>query len=309
MGDAGAKLLASALSSNSALRSLDLSGNEQAADDTRIGDTGAAALFSALAQNRSLTSLNLKVNRLGTAAAEAAAATLRLNGTLRALDLTACELKDGAVSAIMAALAANTALTSLGMAKVTAVDMEGARYVRDALQRNATLTSLDLSFAGVPPAVDVADALWSVIAQGLAVNRGLKTLNLSHAGVTDGGAAALAAALAGNRTLTQLDIAGLSSARCREAFGGALEGNLALKTLNATGEDYALENVLPIVQTGSRHGSKLDGSHSGLRTGSKLAEFARPDLAKVSGGGQHRLSRPSSGSNLSDTEKIRLLNA
>ncbi len=172
---------------------------------------------------------------------------------------------------LSSALCANTSLTSLSLSNAGGLCMAGIRALGEALRRDGgRLRSLDLSFCQLAPnrghsrtagaqqdggqpggqrggsaAEEEAGALWSVFAQALAGNTSLQQLNLSHCGLTDSGAAILAAALQQNVTLASLEVAGFSEAAARRAFAALLQREgAALTSIRATGENFAPINIV-----------------------------------------------------------------
>ena len=215
---------------------------QAAAYMSHIGDEGAKALAAALETNTALTHLNLASNSIGDEGAKALAAALKTNTALTHLDLASNSIGNEGVSALAAALKTNTALTSLSLQgslpplifKGTWQIMgpEGAKALAEAIETNTALTHLNLAWS------DIVDEGAKALATVLETNTVLTHLNLASNSIGDEGAKALAAALETNTALTHLDLAwNRIDEYNREqegatALAAALKTNTALTHLN-----------------------------------------------------------------------------
>jgi len=95
IGDAGAKILTSALEDNHTITSLYLV-------NTKIGDAGTQVIAIVLANNNTLRTLDLSENKIGDAGGQVIAAALEYNRTLISLSLRANEIYFSARSIVIA---------------------------------------------------------------------------------------------------------------------------------------------------------------------------------------------------------------
>lgn len=212
-GETGSRAIGRALGSNATLESLDLSLNET------IGDAGAAAIALGLEANTTLTKLNLSVCRIAAAGTRALGNALRRNAALVWLDLDGNET-DAGVADLAGGLAANRTLRVLTLFNA-GVDLDGARALFRALERNAALERLDLAQNR-----DMGEDFGPALADALRANRSLTWLDLARGGLAPEGQRAVAAALDVNFTLVRLDVDESS-----EFAGVAVNRNRALWTL------------------------------------------------------------------------------
>lgn len=134
IGVDGAKTLAKALESNTALSSLHLDGNQ-------IGDEGAESLAKALKPNTTLSSLYLNGNQIGDEGAKALAQALP-HTELATLYLYNNQIGDEGAKALANALKLpSTKLSTLGLSN-NQISVEGAKALANALYTNATLSVL-----------------------------------------------------------------------------------------------------------------------------------------------------------------------
>jgi len=205
----GAAAIATALRTNTTLRSLDLVSSEVGTfgamalghslkhnqyltaldlDSNAIGPCGVQALPAALSQNQSLLTLRLNRNGLGPTGAEHVAELLRVNGSVTALHVCGNSFKEGGASALAAALPLNCALTALHLADNDIAD-DGAAALAHGISASAALGTLALARNKIGPGG--ATALASALREG-----GLRELlDLNYNRVGHDGAAAIAAGL------------------------------------------------------------------------------------------------------------------
>ncbi|KXZ52040.1 hypothetical protein GPECTOR_10g1063 [Gonium pectorale] len=287
VGDAGAAALARVLAGhNSCLRSLNLR-------RCQLHDEGVAALCACLVENRGLRTLDLSHNRvqgLGVGVVAASAATGgggsappsplhhapsgpgRLAGLERALRLNTglTELRlEGwrdtfddphAVSSLATALAANQGLKSLSLAGCC-ISTAGATALAAALAANSTLTSLNLN--AHTPDGGASAAGGGGTGGGAAADVGLESR------IGDAGCAALGSALARNRTLRELFLAGcVCGAHGGAALGEALRQNTVLQLLDMSGEGVGRRG-------GEAEGRKPAGIWDDDRGGEQCGEGGR----------------------------------
>ncbi|KAL1519271.1 hypothetical protein AB1Y20_022800 [Prymnesium parvum] len=140
-------------------------------------------------------------------------AALRSNRSVRLLDLSFTSLGPAGGEAIGRVLLANRTITSLNLSRnqLGGGALEWARALADGLAANAALHSLDLSANNIGP------RSCALLADGLRLNAGLYSLDLSrnclvglnalgHGEWSDEGVAALAAALRHNASLRRLSL-------------------------------------------------------------------------------------------------------
>ncbi|XP_058140911.1 leucine-rich repeat-containing protein 45 [Dasypus novemcinctus] len=140
----GAGLLLEGLCSNTAVRLLDLKGNNLQA-------AGAEALGKLLRQNKSIQSLTLEWNALG--AWEDAFATfctgLAANATLQQLDLRSNQISHRGAEVLALALRSHASLQRLDL-RWNSVGLLGGRALVSCLSSNRSLQSLELAGNNVP---------------------------------------------------------------------------------------------------------------------------------------------------------------
>jgi NLR family CARD domain-containing protein 3 len=187
-GAEGAVLLADALKHNSALERLDLSANG-------VGIGGAVLLAEAFKVNFTLTALELGANGVGAKGARMLAEVLKAGSALRRLGLRCNELGDGGCRSICAALECNKTLRELSLAG-NGIGAEGAACAAEMLRGgNRSLALLDLRRN---PGVGAAGG--TALLGALAENRGLTSLDLAGCALGDA-TRRVAAALGANSTL------------------------------------------------------------------------------------------------------------
>ena len=222
IGDSGTASLSQALAVNSSLTNLNLGWNY-------ISDSGAASLSQALAVNSSLTNLNLSWNSIGDSGAASLSQALEVNSSLTKLDLSGNNIGDSGAASLSQALEVNSSLTKLDLSGNSISD-SGAASLSQALEVNSSLTNLDLMHNDIGPSGAAS------LSQALAVNFSLANLDLTANSIGDPGAVCLSQALAVNSSLTNLDLRGNSIGHsAASSLSQALAVNSSLTNLNLRG--------------------------------------------------------------------------
>ena len=178
--------------------------------DNQVGLRGCMALGKALADgaNRSLLHLSLNANALDAKCVGALAEGLMSNSTLKKLSLEYCKLGPDCGPMLGGILAsAKTGLSKMKL-KGNHLRCDGLQFLALSLRRNKALTELDLEdneIGGFPPNLNDIQILAN-LAASLAENQTLTTLNLNMNPLADAGAEALKEGVAGNKTLTALNV-------------------------------------------------------------------------------------------------------
>jgi hypothetical protein len=187
LGVASTIVIASLISGNSGLTSIDLSGNQLCGVWTQYGQQhgtytaeGIAAIAEALRVNGGLTSLNLSDNQLC------------------GLD----QYGDGnytaeGITAIADALRVNGVLTMLSLAK-NKLEADGTKAICEALEQNKTLKELDISGNWIGDSNIGGSAGVKHVAKMLSFNGGLTSIDVRQNNNVGDGAVQLAAAVLGN---------------------------------------------------------------------------------------------------------------
>ena len=218
IGESGAQLLSNALFYNTTLTHLNL-------DDNLVGPLGVAYLSLALVVNTTLTYLNLDGNLAQAFGATYLSRALSRNITaLTDLNLARNEIDDSVAESLSRALSVNTTLTYLNLSG-NEIGASGAIYLSEALSENTTLTDLNLSDNEI--GTSGATSLSHVLTRNTTLthlnlseneirnphvlcflerNTTLTHLNLSHNSINDYGVCLLFQTLAVNTTLTHLNL-------------------------------------------------------------------------------------------------------
>ena len=265
IGESGAQLLSEALSVNTKLTHLNLSGNQ-------IGKSGAQLLSKALSVNTELTHLNLSGNQIGKSGAQFLSDALFYNTTLTHLNLDDNLVGPDGVAYLSLALVFNTTLTYLNLDGNLAQAF-GATYLSRALSRNTTaLTDLNLARN------EIDDSVAESLSRALSVNTTLTYLNLSGNKIGYRGATSLSGALSENTTLTDLNLSG-NEIRTKGAtclFWALLE-NTTLTDLNLSGNKISTPGATSFFQFLSRNTTltylNLSGNIMDVSYGPPLGAF------------------------------------
>ena len=233
--ESGAKLLSKALFYNTALTHLNLG-------DNLVGARGVAYLSLALAVNTTLTYLNLDGNLAQAFGATYLSSVLSRNTTaLTDLNLARNEIDDSVAESLSRALSVNTTLTYLNLSG-NEIGAPGATYLSRALLANTTLTDLNLS----NNEIDTSGAI--SLFKFLSRNTTLTHLNLSENNIRNPYALSFFEHLSDNTTLTNLN---LSENNIRNpyalSFFEHLSDNTTLTNLNLSGNNIDVSDAPPWV--------------------------------------------------------------
>jgi len=251
----GATMLGEVLVGTCALRQLNLHGN-------RFCATGATKLGERLARNTTLTELDLGENKIGDEGAAKLGEGLACNSTLTKLDLRENGIGDGGGAKLAEGLARNRVLQTLNVHD----NLLGPAAV-DKLAVNTTLTDLDLTIwpmdeparcKSMPKLMEGCTSLASLafrdmglspevvvqLAASLAGNASLTRLDLCNDDIYDLGATKLGAALAINSKLLSLilsynEIGDAGAAKLAEG----LAENCVLQGIDLGGNYISAEGV------------------------------------------------------------------
>jgi len=208
-----------ALSVNSTLTDLDLSGNE-------IGDFRADSLSDAIKVNTALTNLDLSDNGIGNSGAGFLSDGIKVNTTLTNLNLSGNRIGASGAGSLSDAIKVNTALTNLDLSD-NGIGDSGAAFLSDAIKVNTVLTNLNLSgnWIGASGAGSLSDAI--------KVNTALTNLDLSGNVIGASGAGFLSDAIKVNTVLTNLNLRGSQiGASGADALSDAIKVSTAVTNLD-----------------------------------------------------------------------------
>ena len=134
IGDNGIAHIATALQTNTTMRTLNISW-------CGISDEGAESLARALAVNRSLQDLNISDNEIGDNGIAHIATALQTNTTMTKLHFSQCSISDEGAESLARALAVNRSLQDLNISDNEIGD-NGIAHIATALQTNTTMRTL-----------------------------------------------------------------------------------------------------------------------------------------------------------------------
>lgn len=262
----GAAALAAALSKNTVVTSVDLTGNS-------ICSEGAVALSRALAVNRSVTHLELGQNSICSRGCASLAASLSKNTSIKYVGLACNELQDDGARTITAVIENNPSMTSLDLCKngvsckgalaasgslaatcssVTSIDLAhneigpaGAGYLASALCGNSRLAYVNLNYNRL------GDDGAICFGRPLQANVSLCALQLANNNISDIGIFALAESLEFNGNVTSVDLSwNLVDGRGAFAFAHAMRKNHSINNIkfdgNKIGDDGAAAFALAL---------------------------------------------------------------
>ena len=185
-----------------------------------IGPRGGVLLADALSKNQSIVHLDLERNGLGAIGACAIFKALANNTTIRKLNMSLNDVK---------------AATSKG-------NEEATNALRDALERNSTLTELLLVRSGLGPKGGIN------LAAGLSVNSSLKSVDLVGNDIMADGGQAIGEALKTNKTLQELNLRwnriGCGGDRGILSLANSLRDNIGLSKLDMSVNELYCEGAL-----------------------------------------------------------------
>jgi Ran GTPase-activating protein (RanGAP) involved in mRNA processing and transport len=177
------------LERNRSLRTLDLV-------NTQLGADGTLEVIRALRRgNETLERLYLGANGVDPSCADELAGLIREHRSLRSLYLAVNRLGDDGVRVIAAALRDSPALAHLEVAS-NGLTAAGAEALAGALRSNDRLAHLAAGSSPIGPRLgepdnNIGDEGANAYASAIAVNRGLRGLDLRRAGIRSRGAKAL----------------------------------------------------------------------------------------------------------------------
>jgi Leucine Rich repeat len=218
-----AKIIAAALESNTTLQSIRFDGMFENYDATNI-------FIEALGVNTALRAVSLKDSSVDDAGLQRLAQHLRTNTSITMLDLSENSFGKVGVDALCTALYDNQTLRTLNLSSVDLSSQSLVKSISTMLQRNHSLTSLDLACCCIFDCI-------SVLAKGLKINTSLKSIDLSM-DVEGEDIESIASVLRVNRTLTSLKLF-YSPITAQEIalFVEALQENQVLTTLGVPDSD------------------------------------------------------------------------
>ena len=232
----GIEAICKALQSNHVITDLSLSGST-------IGDSGAEVLAGELQSPATqLSNVNLAHCEITSLGAEALAGALKTNRSLTYLSLEDSDISCSA-TALAEAIRLNRTLTHLNLSENDISDL-GTEMICKALQSNHVMTHLILhgNTIGNSGAVALAEALKSPATQ-------LSYLDLQRCHITTFGVEILAGALQTNRSLTHLNLAGLSISSSATALAEALQLNRTLTHLDLSHNQISDTEAIQLAQT------------------------------------------------------------
>lgn len=220
--------LAKALASNAKVTNLDISGNG-------IGVAGSQSVFEMLRDNYFISALNVSNNEIIASVFDSFIESLQENSnTLLHLSMNNCKLNDACLAKV-ATIMLESRLNTLSLAENEfGFDAKIVDQFRNAIEENATLNQLDLSFSQFTP----SNAL--LVLDGLLQNIFITDVNLAWNGL--GGnervAKKLQQVLESDEVIEKLDLSynNFQDALGQlEALAAGLRANKSLKRLNLSG--------------------------------------------------------------------------
>eukprot|EP00667_Euglena_gracilis_P010643 EG_transcript_10833 len=157
LGVRGAQEIASAMASNSVVKSLFLGWND-------VEDAGVQVLCGGLRDNWSLGTLILSGNRITDDGAGRMADFLRRNNSLTYLSLSTNQITLAGATDILQSLELNTGLRSLSLGG-NCITSPNIDFVTDTIRHNVTLASLELGGNSLPPECFAALQRWCQMRQ------------------------------------------------------------------------------------------------------------------------------------------------
>ncbi len=185
-----------------------------------IGPRGGVLLADVLIKNQTIVHLDLERNGLGAVGACAIFKALANNTTIRKLNMSLNDIK---------------AATSKG-------NEEATNALRDALERNSTLTELLLVRSGLGPKGGIN------LAAGLFINSSLKIVDLVGNDIMADGGQAIGEALKTNKTLQELNLRwnriGCGGDRGILSMANSLRDNVGLRKLDMSVNELYCEGAI-----------------------------------------------------------------
>ena len=103
----------------------------------------------ALRSNHSVLSMSLRLNRLGDEGGKAICDVLRANTTMQKLNLSANSLGPQTAAALASLVKTNRTLIHVDVSSNSSFGPEGGRLIRDALEHNDIIRSMDVRMCGM----------------------------------------------------------------------------------------------------------------------------------------------------------------
>jgi Ran GTPase-activating protein (RanGAP) involved in mRNA processing and transport len=252
LGPAGARALAELLRVQPGLEVLDLT-------NTRLGDAGAEAIAAGLLAQvdapRGLQVLMLGSNGIGVRGCEALGEALARHPHLRELALAVSPLADAGACVLAAGLARSRRLTSLDLASC-GIGVAGLAALLDALGPASGLVTLDLGSTPSSRVLGADDnalddarggALLGAWLAGPAL--ALARLDVRHAGIRSRGALAIAAGLAHNHALVELQLGKFVARTIKRRIRAELERNRASASPERAATPWHVAAILSVYRT------------------------------------------------------------
>ena len=196
-----------------------------------IGDHDVKTLMKYLAYKKGAGTwkFDLGGNNICKEGAASIAKVLQSSGIMNSLDLLGNPIGAGGLQSLAEALIINTSLVELNLSRCSfEITNANGPIVTEMLQRNKTLTTLNLMFISI-----ISDGGMVYIAKGLEKNTALKCLKMN--GISAAGGKALASSIATNASLplVELELYGcdMITEHSKQAFIDLLQQNTSIKTL------------------------------------------------------------------------------
>lgn len=271
IGNAGATVIASALSDNTKLRKLTF------LCDTSVTAEGTAALAAAVKGSSSLRHLSIRWGRVGVNGIKALGDMLDGNTALLSLSLLGTEIGDEGAKVLFDSLDVNRALQDLYLEQCS-ISLAGIGMLASGIMRNDALRTLVLADNDIGD--EGAVALANVIAHGISA---IEVLDLEGCSIGPEGVSALADAIAGNTTMVDLSLGrstiGDMGAMALERM---LKQNETLKILDLCAVQLTHSEVKPLAsgikQNSSLMTMKLDSCHLGYESIDVLADALESNM-------------------------------
>ena len=255
--------IANFLSHNLRLKVLDLSYND-------LQESGCKNIFKALQNISVLTALKLSNCNVVNKAADELAVTLLCNIYLQEVDLSYNNLSSSDITKILKGMKNLTDLISFNISHNKVTD-EAGKNIANILSRNCQLQVLNMSF------ICLSYYEYAKIFKGMKNIIYLRTLDISCNNISFQASRSIAAVLAQNRKLEELDISynDLQTRGAIKIFQGIKKYNSALRKLNIAHNmvtDEATHYIIDVLCSNSRL-KKLNLSHNKMVESGVIAKM------------------------------------